>query len=121
MEYIHDSDLPPASQHPDSYICPHVNISSSVACYSHGSAGLCCIFDGLCVSQKFLSPPINCLIRYLIRLINFPIFSKILHYRKTEFSANIHIHFKPLISSIFSTRWPNIFTTGVTICYTEIR
>lgn len=43
-----------------------------------------------CAIQVFLSPPMNWLIRYLIRPINFPWFCKNLHYHKTEFCANFY-------------------------------
>ena len=62
-----------------------------LVCYSHRSTRYCCIFDGLCASQNFLSPPTNCLITYLIRPINFPQFSKNQLYWMTEFCANFYI------------------------------
>lgn len=43
-----------------------------------------------CAFQVFLSPPMNWLVRYLIRPINFPWFCKNLHYHKTEFCANFY-------------------------------
>lgn len=43
-----------------------------LACYSNKSAKFCCIFNRLCASQNFFSPRKNCLLRYLIILINFP-------------------------------------------------
>lgn len=45
---------------------------------------------------QILSPPTNCLIRYLIRPINFPnsVKKKNMHYRMTEFCENIYINTK---------------------------
>lgn len=62
-----------------------------IACYSHRLAVCWCIAERLC---QVLHPTI-CLIRYLIRHINFPQFREYLHYWMTGFCVNFYI------SSIF--------------------
>ena len=89
-----------------------------LACCIYRSSWFCSIFNRLCASMKFLSSPTNCLIRYVMGSINFLQFSKNLLYRMAVFCANFYI---ALISLIFSTSFPTIFTTVVNdwLCWNE--
>lgn len=81
-----------------------------LACYSYKSAIFCCIFDGLCACQKYFSPSMNCLVGSDVTHTLLPIPNKNLHHRTTEFCANFNTSSNFLV---FSTRFPNIFTTVV--------
>lgn len=72
-----------------------------LSCYSHKSARFYGIVDELCASQKFLTSPTNCPIRFLIRPINFPKINKICITEWLEF-------FCELFSSIFPTCFQTI-------------
>lgn len=80
-----------------------------IACYSHRLATCCCNADRLC--QVYLLHPTICLIRYLIRHINFPLpqLREYLHYWMTVFCANFYISF-----NFFNipTLFLNLFTAG---------
>lgn len=81
-----------------------------LVCYCHRSAKICCNFEGFCARQKFPFLPVNCLIRYLIRpiCVDFPQFSKILHYRMTGFCANVYISYNFFnIFNMFSRHFYN--------------
>lgn len=96
MEYTCDSDIPTFWQYHVSCIWNYFPIFWDIclSCYNLHVGQICCIFDLLCSSLNFLSPPTICLIRYIIRPINIPQFSKKnLHYRKTESCANLYRSF----------------------------
>ena len=81
----------------------------SLACYCHRSARFCCIFDGLCVSQKCRFPPSNCLIRYIFRPINFPNSVTVCI---TELPSFVQTFITALLFSIFSICFQTIFTNS---------
>lgn len=81
--------------------------ASPVTC--HMSPRFCCIFDGLFASQNFFSPTIY-LIRYLIRPINLPNSVK---FYISEWPNFVRTFLKAVISSMFSIRFPTIFSTVV--------
>lgn len=80
--------------------------------YCHKSAKCCCIFDS--VRQTFFSPVTEWLIRYIVRSLNIPIFSKIciIKYFQpvfqpfhtlllTTFSTEVNIHVSETVLDLF--------------------
>lgn len=78
------------------------------------SVRFCWIFDGLCPSPKFLSPPTNCLKHYKVPYQTHPTQPTLssVNICITEFCANFYISFSSLFSTRFTTFFPTVFSPG---------